>query len=134
MVMICIVFAAFEQPPRQYPLGEGLPFNYKRIFFYSCSYPHLQEHPEDGLSPVALLVGKAPHSAYHAGSLTEGRQDRHDREQVRTLRCIGRKTPERRTLDGNIPVIAVILRQTSTGIHKNIHNAQVRLDRPRVQS
>ena len=122
------VQAPFEQGTGEEPLDQGMALDYHGIVLNRCIDTHLEKHPEDGLPPVALLVGKPSHTANPAGTLAECGEHRKDREKVRTVGGIGGKAAQRGTLDCNDTLVVIILRKTGPCIHQYIHDAQVGLD------
>ena len=65
-----------------------MSLNEHLITFYLCLHSHLSQHLYDCMSPVALLVSKSAYTCQPACALTERRQHRYDREEVRTVGCI----------------------------------------------
>ena len=86
---------------------------------------HPCQHLEDCLRPVALLVCQTADACQPRSSLTEGRQNGYDREEVRTIRRIDRKSLERCTLDRDVSPVTVKLRKARTGIHQYVHDREV---------
>ena len=89
---------------------------------------HLSQHADDRLCPIAFLVGKTSHTCKTAGALAECRQNGYDREEVRTVRRIDRKSLERRTLNRDVSPVAVELRKARAGIHQYVHDRKVGLE------
>ena len=104
------------------------------VTFDRCLDAHLGEHVHDGFRPVAFLVGKTSYACKPACSLTEGSQDRDDREEVRAVGGIHTEGRQRGSLNSYAASIAVKLGEAGTCIHEDVHDGKVCLQRGSVKS
>ena len=86
-----------------------MSFDNHFITFDRCFHSHLAKHLQNGLGPVAFLIGQTADPTQTARALTECRQHRNDREEIRTIGCIHTECLERSTLHGDIPPVPVKL-------------------------
>ena len=109
----------------QQALCETVSLDDHYVSIDRCLDSHLGQHPDDRLRSVALLVGEASHTGKTACALTECREDRNDREEVRTVGCIYAESLQRSTLDSDVSLVSVKLRKAGSRVHEYVHDREV---------